>query len=161
MRRTVFTLALILGACGSDQPAPTPSPAPAPVNVAPAFTSGSAVSIVEDTAATAYQATASDANGDAITFSITGGADAARFSMSAQGALSFSSPPNFDRPEDANRDNVHQVQIRASDGTLSSTLDLPLTVTNSTEGIRVRIVSNLVREPFFIAPHPSDNTRFF
>lgn len=158
MRKSLIVIICCLSACGSGTPTPT-SP-PTPVNVAPVFTSSSTASLVENTAGIVYQASATDANGDPITFSISGGVDAARFSISAAGALSISAAPNFDLPGDANKDNTYEVQIRASDGTLSATQDLRIAVTNSVEGIRVRRVSTIAPEPFFIAPHPTDPTRF-
>jgi hypothetical protein len=51
-----------------------------------------------------------------ITFSIVGGSDQARFSITTGGAVSFSTPPDFDSPADANGDNVYVVTVRASDG---------------------------------------------
>ncbi len=163
MRKAAMVLALSLASCGSDSSAPTPAPTPTPtaVNVAPAFSSPVTASLVENSTAVAYQATASDANGDPITFVIAGGADTASFGISASGALRFVTPPNFDAPGDANRDNVYEVQLRASDGTLSSTLDLRLSVTNSDEGVGRRLVTMSVREPLVIAPIPGSTDRFF
>ena len=73
-----------------------------------------------------------DPEGDAVTWSIAG-TDAARFSISEDGELSFRSPPNYEAPNDANHDNVYEVTIRASDGDLMSTLDVEITVTNANE----------------------------
>jgi len=60
---------------------------------------------------------ASDANGDAITYSITGGLDQSRFTINAvTGALIFTTAPNYYAPADSNSDNVYEVQVTASDG---------------------------------------------
>lgn len=144
---------LLLAACssGGGGGGGGGTPTPTPANAAPAFTSAAAASLAENIAA-AYQATATDANGDPITFSIAGGADAARFTITSAGALSFAPAPNFDAPADADGNNIYLVQLRASDGSLSSTLDLQVTVTNSREGIRVRRVGTGFDQPVYVAP---------
>ena len=67
-----------------------------------------------------------------MTWSIAG-TDAARFSINEDGELSFRSSPNYEAPNDANTDNVYEVTIRASDGSLMSTLDVEVTVTDANE----------------------------
>ena len=61
------------------------------------------------------------------------GTDAARFSINENGELTFRSSPNYEAPNDANKDNVYEVTVRASDGNLMSTLDVEVTVTNANE----------------------------
>jgi hypothetical protein len=64
-----------------------------------------------NTAVTTVQA----AGDTPITFSITGGADQARFSInSASGVLTFVSAPNYDTPTDANADNDYVIEVTAS-----------------------------------------------
>ena len=75
---------------------------------------------------------ATDPDGDEVTWSIAG-ADAARFSISSSGELTFRSSPNYEAPNDANTDNVYEVTIRASDGDLMSTLDVEVTITDANE----------------------------
>jgi microcystin-dependent protein len=58
-----------------------------------------------------------DPNGDAVTFSIAGGADALLFSISPSGTLSFTQSPDFEAPGDSDGDNVYTVVIRATDAT--------------------------------------------
>ncbi|MCB0909939.1 MAG: cadherin domain-containing protein, partial [Nocardioidaceae bacterium] len=59
----------------------------------------------------------SDVPGQALTYSITGGADASKFSInSTTGALTFVSVPDFESPTDANLDNVYLVTVLVSDG---------------------------------------------
>lgn len=129
------TLALS-GCGGSGAPAPSPSPAPAPAptpspaNRAPAFTSAATANAAENSSGVLYTATAADADGDPLTFSISGGADAARFAITPAGALSFTASPDFEAPADADGNNVYLVQIGVSDGKTSSALDLAVTVTN-------------------------------
>ena len=87
---------------------------PPAANAPPTFTSLQTASVAENTSA-AYQATATDPNGDALTFAIDGGADAARFAITAAGALRFNAAPDYDLPGDANGDNIYTVQLRVSD----------------------------------------------
>src|SRR5690242_9958555 len=71
-------------------------------NTAPTFTSSATASVVENTAGTVLTATASDPDGNALTFSISGGADAGVLQITPAGALSFRTPPDFEAPADAN-----------------------------------------------------------
>ncbi|MEO0360696.1 MAG: right-handed parallel beta-helix repeat-containing protein, partial [Pseudomonadota bacterium] len=56
-----------------------------------------------------------DEEGDGLTFSITGGADAALFSIDQTGALAFLEAPDFEDPSDANGDNVFNVDVTVTD----------------------------------------------
>ena len=141
---------LLLAGCGADM-------AVAPrVNHAPVFSSGAAVSVVENTAGDVYQAAATDADGDPLTFSITGGADAARFTLAASGALRFVAAPDFDMPGDADADNVYLVQLSVSDGSLSTPLTIQVTVTNSKEGIQVNRIASGFTQPVALVAIPGD-----
>lgn len=154
---------LLLAACsggGDSGGTPTPTPTPTAANTAPGFTSAATASVAENIAL-AYQATATDAEGNPITFSIAGGADSALFTITAGGALSFVAAPSFETPRDADANNVYQVQLRASDGSLSSTRDIAITVTDSREGIAVKRVGTGFSQPLFVAAVPGDNNRVF
>jgi glucose/arabinose dehydrogenase len=143
---------MFLSACGGDgstQPIPPNQPPP---NQPPVFSSAAATSVVENVTGSVYQAAASDPNGDSVTYSIVGGADATRFTVSASGQVSFVSSPNFDLPSDADANNVYEIQIGASDGKASTTLALSLTVTNSKEGVAVHRIATGFANPVAIAP---------
>jgi hypothetical protein len=100
-------------------------------NNAPAITSAATATTPENTSAAVYTATASDIDGNAITFSIVGGADAARFAINSRtGALTFIAGPNFEAPNDANTDNRYEVIIGASDGKVTVQQPIVVTVTN-------------------------------
>ncbi len=105
------------------------------VNEGVTITSGAAASLGENgTAVTVV--TAADADGDAVAFSIAGGADAALFAIdAATGALSFLAAPDFEAPGDADGGNVYEVTVSASDGTLSDTRSLSVTVANQNEAV--------------------------
>ncbi len=130
----VISLLTALGGCFSNGDNDDP-PAQAPAaNRAPVFTSAAAVSVDEGNLATGYTATATDADGDALTYTVDGGADQAAFAIDgATGVLTFAAAPDFSAPSDADADNVYEVRLRVSDGTASATLDLAVTIlsTNS------------------------------
>ena len=86
-------------------------------NKAPVFTSGTTASFAENGIGTTYTASATDADGDVLSYSISGGSDASRCSINpTSGALSFNSIPDFEAPSDSNIDNAYVVSLQASDG---------------------------------------------
>ncbi len=96
------------------------------------FTNSATVSVDENISA----ATTVTATGAAtITYSITGGADQALFSIDAStGALIFTDIPDFENPSDANLDQLYEVQVTASDGVGGSANQLlSITITDATE----------------------------
>ncbi|MBN3861189.1 type I secretion C-terminal target domain-containing protein [Pseudomonas frederiksbergensis] len=90
------------------------------------------VSVAENTTVvTTVVATDADLPAQTLSYSIVGGADAAKFSItSGTGALSFVSAPNFEAPTDSGTNNVYNVIVRASDGTLFDDQAIAVTVTN-------------------------------
>jgi Ca2+-binding RTX toxin-like protein/carbon monoxide dehydrogenase subunit G len=93
------------------------------------------------TAVTTVTATDADA-GSTLTYSIVDGADAARFTVDAStGALSFDSAPDYEHPTDAGANNVYDVTVQVSDGTLTDTQSIAVTVTNVNDNTPV-ITSN-------------------
>jgi hypothetical protein len=106
-----------------------------PVNDnAPVFTSPDAVNVTENsTSVLTVMATDADRPPQTVTYSIAGGADQARFSITPGGALSFVSPPDFEAPVDSNGDNVYVVVVQASDGSLTNLHALFVSVTNVNE----------------------------
>jgi hypothetical protein len=106
------------------------SVAVANANEGVAITSGAAFSVEENGRAVAVVA-AADLDGDAPTFSIAGGADAARFAIdAATGALSFVEAPDYEVPSDAGADNAYVVVVAATDGELGDTMEVTVTVTD-------------------------------
>ena len=79
--------------------------------------------------------TANDPDAGATqTYSIIGGADAALFTIDATtGALSFLAAPNFESPADAGANNIYDVTVQVSDGTLTDSQAIAVTVTNVNE----------------------------
>ncbi|NQV28994.1 MAG: cadherin repeat domain-containing protein, partial [Rhodopirellula sp.] len=90
-----------------------------------------AINVAENsTAVTTVTATDADLPADTLTYSITGGADAAKFSIdSSSGVLTFASAPDFETPTDTDTDNVYEVTVEVTDGTLTDSQDISVTVT--------------------------------
>lgn len=129
-------------------------------NAAPAFTSPAAASVTENATGPVLMATASDSNGDALTFSLSGGADAALLQITPAGALSFRTPPDFEAPGDANRDNVYEVTLAVSDGQTSTTQSVRITVTDAAAGgFAVRRVGSGFAQPVFLTAMPDSSGR--
>lgn len=77
---------------------------------------------------------ATDADGVTLSYAITGGADAALFTLDvATGALAFAAAPDFEAPSDADGDNVYEVEITATDGVDAVSQTLQVTVTDTNE----------------------------
>ena len=80
----------------------------------------------------AFLVTATDSDGDALTFSITSGADSSLFSINTTGSVIFNTAPDFEVPGDSNADNIYELEVRVSDGSASDSQAFTLTVTNDT-----------------------------
>ncbi|MEA1015470.1 cadherin domain-containing protein [Sphingosinicella sp. LY1275] len=77
---------------------------------------------------------ATDPERNALSYAIVGGADAALFTINAStGALAFAAGPDFEAPADADGDNVYHVVVAASDGALSDSQALAVSVANVNE----------------------------
>jgi glucose/arabinose dehydrogenase len=128
--RRILLLTTLFGAAGCGSGGGGGGQQQPPSNRAPSITSPAAVSVAENNTGTIYTATATDPDGNAVTFSLSGGADRALFAITAAGALSFVQSPDFEAPTDADGNNVYLVQIAVSDGMTASVLDIAVTITN-------------------------------
>src|SRR5207253_2352619 len=97
-------------------------------NHAPVITSNgggdtATISVPQGTTAVTH-VTVADFDGNLVGFSITGGADAARFKIDSEnGTLSFITPPSFGTPADSDHNNSYIVQVRATDNAPSPLSD--------------------------------------
>lgn len=137
---------LTLTACGGSGGGGNPPASNSP----PSFTSAQTASAIENQTG-AYQATATDPDGNALTFTIDGGADAARFSITPSGAVTFNAAPDYDLPGDANGDNIYEVRLKVSDGTAEAVQLVNIAVTNSNEGIYVKRILTGLNQPTSIS----------
>jgi parallel beta-helix repeat protein len=97
-------------------------------NTLPVFITDSNQTIYENTRL--IQVSATDANGNTLVYSISGGGDQSKFSIQSDtGELSFVTAPDYENPTDVGSDNVYDVQVSVSDGVGSPVLlDLEIAV---------------------------------
>jgi hypothetical protein len=129
IKRTIvgaLSVGFLWGCGGGSSSSPVP-------NTAPSLEEIGALTIQEGSIAV-KTISASDPQNDGLTFSIASGEDKDLFSISAGGALAFLSAPDFEAAADANADNVYQVTVQVSDGSLSDSEALQITVTDAFEG---------------------------
>jgi hypothetical protein len=85
-------------------------------NAAPVITSGNTVAVAENAGKWVQNIVASDANGDALTYSISGGDDQDDFIVnSSTGGLWMARNPDYESPRDADANNQYKVRVRATD----------------------------------------------
>ncbi|MDR6663754.1 T1SS-143 domain-containing protein, partial [Tardiphaga robiniae] len=103
-----------------------------------------ALSVPENTTAvTTVHAT--DVDSALITYSISGGDDAGKFHIDAQsGALTFNTAPDYENSQDLNHDNIYQVIVSASDGSLTATQTINVTVTDVNEVPPLTAVNDVI-----------------
>ncbi len=104
------------------------------LNEAPSITTSASFSVVENTTAVGTVG-ASDVDVPTnFTYSLTGGADAASFSINAStGALVFTKAPDFELAKDSDKNNVYEVTVQVSDGALTASQAVSVTVTNGND----------------------------
>ena len=83
-----------------------------------------------------YEATeAADPEGRDVLVWALAGDDAGLFSLSNIGVLTFSDPPDYEVPLDADEDNVYRVTLQVTDASdITGTLDIAVTVTDVDDG---------------------------
>ena len=135
MIRYAFSLCVLVafsscGGGGGGGSAPTPVQV---ANRAPVLVDPGALTLLEG-AASVTNISASDPDNNSLNFSISSGDDEALFSISSSGALSFLNVPDFEAPADSGADNVYDLTVQVSDGTLTDTQSINITVTDAFEG---------------------------
>ena len=107
------------------------------VNVPPTFNSAATFSVAENTT-TVGTVAATDANSaDSVTYSITGGADSAKFAITNAGALTFAAAPDYEAPGDlvsttpanAADNNEYIIVVTATSGSGARQATTPQTLT--------------------------------
>ena len=103
---------------------------------APVFTEGTtaSVSYAENGTTSVTTVVAADADaGQTVSYTLTGGADEFKFSITPAGALTFNTAPDFEMPTDTGGDNDYEVIVTATDGQtppMTATQTLTITVTD-------------------------------
>ena len=101
-------------------------------NYSPEITNASANISVQENQTSAFTVTASDADGDALTFSISG-TDSSLFTIGeTSGIVAFITAPDYEAPSDENTDNVYSIIATVSDGTATDNMMFNINVTNDT-----------------------------
>ncbi len=101
-------------------------------NNAPVIDASTTTYSVLENQTSAFTVSASDADGDTLTYSISSGDDSALMSINSSGVVTFISSPDFELPSDANTDNNYQITVTVSDGSLTDSENFTVTVTNDT-----------------------------
>ncbi len=108
-------------------------------NEAPTIAGETALEYPENGTAVVATYTASDPEGDAITWLSVTGPDRDFFTFNpTTGELTFTSPPDFEARRDANRDNTYAVRVVATDGENTVTAAVTVTVTDVNEPPEIR-----------------------
>jgi VCBS repeat-containing protein len=113
------------------------------INEAPvigAFTSAATASYsVTEGTSSLFNMNGSDEDANpTLTYSLTGG-DAAQFSINSSGVLSFISARNYENALDVDQNNSYLVTVGLSDGALTDSQTLTITVTDSNEAPTITI----------------------
>ena len=108
-------------------------------NSDPVFSSSSSFSVNENVR-NVGTVVASDSDGqDGVSgYSVSGGVDSARFSITTAGVLTFNSAPDFESPADSGGNNVYDIVVTATSGTSgrvrTATQSVTVTVDDVGEG---------------------------
>jgi VCBS repeat-containing protein len=112
------------------------------VNEAPTISSAATATFAENGTGTAYTTVATDPDaGTTLTYSLAG-ADAAKFSISNTGVVTFNTAPNFEAPTDAGANNVYDIVVNTTDGALTASQAVAITVTNVNEAPVASAIDN-------------------
>ena len=124
----VIGIAGFLAACGGG--GGDSSAVPGVTNRAPVFDQASyELTIQENTDTIVSGVSFSDPDGDPVTLSISG-TDSEAFSVTSVGSLAFIAPPDYEAPADSDGNNQYEIDLVASDGQLTTSVPVAITVTN-------------------------------
>lgn len=112
------------------------------VNEAPVILSPSATSIEEDSSTLALNIQAQDPDkAETLNYSLSGGIDKDKFTLSNTGALSFKAVPDYDAPTDNDRNNTYEVAVTVTDsGGMTASKLFMITVLNKVadDGVKLQ-----------------------
>ena len=108
------------------------------VSQPPVITSATSLTVAENqTAVAALTATDAETPDADLAWSIpadaAGGADRGKFTLSSAGVMAFASAQDFENPDDADTNGIYAVTVAVSDGALTATANLTVTLTNINE----------------------------
>ena len=104
-----------------------------------------------------YTASATDAEGNTITYSLSGGDDQDKFIIGAtSGDVRFVSAPDYEVPDDDDGDHTYEVQISASDSLSRSSMILNVIILNVVED--GEITNSAPTANISVSPDPENTT---
>jgi CSLREA domain-containing protein len=117
----------------------------APVITSNGGGASASISVAENTiAVTTVSATDADIPSSPLTYSLSGGVDMNKFSIHAStGVLRFLTAPDFENPADNGGNNVYDLIVQVSDGSLTDTQTIAVTVTNVASELVVTTTADL------------------
>ena len=124
-------LAMVGCGGGSSGGGSTPSNNP-PQNQSPEFLTPVSIALPEGLM-TVATISATDPDGDSLSFTISGGADQNSFTLSGNNTLSLNHVPNFESSVDNNRDGIYDIEVSVSDGTNTISRSLSITISDVNE----------------------------
>lgn len=103
-------------------------------NDAPSFADSSTLAVsAAENQTSVTTVTATDLVGDILTYTLSG-VDADMFEISATGAITFKTAPDFETKADTGNDGVYDITVTATDtGGLSASRDVAITVTDAND----------------------------
>ena len=102
-------------------------------NETPSVSGETSISYEENRTDTVATYTAEGPEGTSITWSLSVGDHSHHFSIRNDGTLTFNTPPDYETPGDADTNNVYLVEVQASNGPNTGTLDVTVNVTDENE----------------------------
>ena len=100
----------------------------------PAITTTSPLSVAEgETAVATLRATDDETAAADLTWTMTGGADQDKFSLTTAGVLALNAAADYESPDDADTDRSYEITVQVSDGSMTDSADLLVELTNVTE----------------------------
>ena len=128
------------GGGGGGGGSTTPTPPVGSTNNAPVISSSGQATVLEGSTSV-ITLSASDADGDSLTYSLDG-ADGGLFTLSGQDIV-FTQAPNFESPESATQSNTYVITAKVGDGTVTVDQDITVNVADAFEG---RVIDGPVRD---------------
>jgi hypothetical protein len=101
------------------------------VNEAPVIGSSATTNFAENGIGTVYTVTATDPEGTTPIYGLAETGDYALFDIdSSKGIVTFKMAPDYENPSDSGTNNIYDLTVTASDGLLSDSQAVAITVTN-------------------------------
>ncbi|MBN9672984.1 Ig-like domain-containing protein [Roseibium aggregatum] len=129
-----------------------------PVNDTPVFTTFGPFDVVENSTA-AGSVSATDVDSENLVYAIAGGADADLFEIAADGSLSFKAAPDYEAPGDSDGDNVYEIEVSVSDGELTDSRQVLVSVTDMDEGPSFNEITGTSASDYLIGTDEADAIR--